>query len=553
LYNRFLEFAIVSGKLPFEKGLCMDRLMANLTVLDQRAVAQAGIPTATLMENAGQALAQAVFWKNFAPGTPGVILCGPGNNGGDGFVVARLLLAAGFEGLTVVYTSTSYRGEALENLEYLLTRPIAVINAKTQTAAALAVLDEAGFVIDALFGSGLSRPIIGLEASLLKCLQQRRENNSLSIPWVLAADIPSGVDAATGQVLGIAVEADETVVFALGKPGLYLQPGKSLAGQLTLADIGLPEILLLEDDTDCCLMSLAQARRWLAPRPAWGHKNTFGHVVVVAGSKSMPGAAVLCSEAAMSAGCGLVTLGAPQSVFSQIALMPEIMRYEAADTSHWTPQGLDAVLEAFVLKNSHAIALGPGLGRAPETLDAVHEALQQLKENPKAPPVVLDADVLFALAQCKILLNERFVITPHVGECAHLLDMRTDEISADLLSAARLLRERFQCQVVLKSATTVVALLGDSLPFSEGCWISPWGNSGMATAGSGDVLTGIIAAQAAQAFAQGLPLHWAVTLGVALHGLAGDAAAAQQTEYACHASDIRRSFPKAFYRLLEAI
>jgi ADP-dependent NAD(P)H-hydrate dehydratase / NAD(P)H-hydrate epimerase len=288
----------------------------------------------------------------------------------------------------------------------------------------------------------------------------------------------------------------------------------------------------------------------LAPRPDWGHKNTFGHVLVLGGSKGMPGAAILTSEAAMSAGPGLVTLSAPLSAFEQTLLMPEVMRHASLDVAHWTSSGMRKVLKELVSqKTIHAVALGPGLGREPETLDAVHTALEYFKADEQTLPVVLDADGLFALAQRKTRLNENFVITPHVGEAAQLLNLKGSEISADLLKAARLLRERFGCQVVLKSSSTVVALAGSELNHSEGCWLSPWGNSGMATAGSGDVLTGIIAAQLAQAFAQKRNLIWSVPLGVALHGLAGQAAVEKNTAYACHASDIRRALPQAFKSL----
>jgi NAD(P)H-hydrate epimerase len=304
------------------------------------------------------------------------------------------------------------------------------------------------------------------------------------------------------------------------------------------------------------LLNLEGVSRYLPPHPPEAHKYTFGHVAVLAGSEAMPGASVLCSESAMTAGAGLVTLLAPKAVFSQIQLLPEIMRHSSHDTSHWTKAGMESVLSTWIdSKKLHALALGPGLGRDADSIKAVKHFISHFMSLAKAqtqfPPVVLDADALFALAELDISLSERFIMTPHVGEAARLLGVDSSELSADLLSAAQRLRERYHCHVVLKSATTVIALLpeGDEAPL---CWISPWGNSGMATAGSGDVLTGILAAQLGQAFAQNLPLSHSILLGVALHGLSGDFAAEAKTVYACHASDICLYLPDA-YKLLKSI
>lgn len=544
------------------------KLIANLSEIDRKAIQQAGIPADVLMENAGRQVARAVM-AEVAPEKRGVILCGPGNNGGDGFVCARLLDEAGFRQITVVYTGSRYRAEALLHFEALMQRPVTVIQVTSQHELAFRALEAADFAVDALFGSGLSRSIQGVEAALISALNRRRHNSQhlrseQNHPWVLAVDLPSGIDGATGQCLGAAVEADVTITFAAAKPGLYLYPGKAHAGRVHLADIGIPPALLDEDESSLRLMSAGQARAWLPPRPPDGHKGMFGHVLVLAGSRLMPGAAILCAEAAMSAGAGLVTLAAPRAVFEQCPLMPEIMRLPLPDAEHLTPAGLSVFEAAFSQGRYDAVLLGPGLGRETDTVRAILALLERLgipEENVEPAsqenstqgrtrhpvPIIADADALYALSCSELRLGKHCILTPHVKECARLLRADSDEVGANLPEAARRAQRRYGCAVVLKSAATLVAL--PALEDEEMQWISPLGNSGMATAGSGDVLGGIIAALAAQRQAQALSPLSAAPLGVYLHGLAGDAAASALSPFAMRASDITRHLPEAFKAL----
>lgn len=541
------------------------KLIANLAEIDRKATLQAGISAKELMDNAGQQVAQAVL-NAMTPDKRGVILCGPGNNGGDGFVCARLLLDAGFKQLSVVYTGSNYRNEALTHLETLMQRPISLINAHQQETVATHALKTADFVVDALFGSGLSRNIGGVEARLIQALTERRTQSTPATPWVLAVDLPSGIDGATGQCRGIAAQADVTLTLAASKPGLYLYPGKTHAGTVTVADIRIPHTLIEEDDSTLALLDTPTARLGLPKRPADGHKYTFGHVLVLAGSAAMPGAAILCAEVAMNAGAGLVTLATPQAVLAQCRLMPEVMRHPLPDTDHLTPAGADAVLAFLAAGKFAALVIGPGLGRNPATVEAVSKLVQTLSLPEKnALPVILDGDALYALGEQKTVLNSQFILTPHVGECSRLLGISSQDINANLPEAARQAQERYQATVVLKAASTVIAVqpssqqhnqpaspLPPDSPHSIQQWISPFGNAGMATAGSGDVLAGIIAAMAAQRHAQGFSIPPAALVGVALHGLAGDAAAAELTPYALHASQITDYLPKAFQVLLQS-
>lgn len=529
------------------------KLISNLHEIDQKAIREAGIPAADLMESAGVQVAQAVQ-SHCQPAQTGVIVCGPGNNGGDGFVCTRKLYGAGYQALTVIYTGQDYRNEALANLEKLLiSLRIPLVNANQQPELAIRHIEEADFIVDALFGSGLARPIAGREASLVEAMNVRHQSAKPS--WVLAVDLPSGLDSATGQVLGCAVKADATVTLGAGKPGLYLQPGKAHAGNISVVDIGLPKRLIEEDESPYRLITLADAQAWLPPRLADSHKYSYGHVLVIAGSRAMPGAAVLCSEAAMRSGAGLVTLAAPSQVFQQLPLMPEIMRLALPDAAQLGVASVNALKEALTKGKYSTVIMGPGLGRDSETVSAIMSLLTHLKSL--NIPVVLDADGLNALSANPIMLSEQFILTPHVGECARLLGVENAVVSVDLLSAAAQLRDKYGAQAVLKSASTVIASLN---PLEQGSapteqttkltLITPTGNPGMATAGSGDVLSGIIGAMAGQVHAAQRPFWQAAPLGVYLHGLAGDAAAESLTVHCLHATKIIDYLPQAFRQVL---
>jgi hydroxyethylthiazole kinase-like uncharacterized protein yjeF len=529
------------------------KLIPNLADIDRKTILQAGIPAETLMENAGTRVAEAVL-AACKPNQIGVILCGPGNNGGDGFVCARKLHQNGYGNLSVIYTGAAYKAETLSNLEQLMMLPVKMFNAREQLGLTLEQITKADFIVDALFGSGLARPIAGLEAKLIQEINERRQYTLR--PGVLAVDIPSGIDGASGQKLGIAVEADATITFAAAKPGLYLYPGKAHAGQVSIVDIGIPPELIAEDESPIRLIDRKTARCWLPSRNPDSHKYSYGHLLVIAGSHHMPGAAVLCAEAAMSSGAGLVTLAAPTQVFEHVPLMPEIIRRPLPDREHIGHHSLPAIQEALASGKYNAVLLGPGLDLQSETVLFVWELLAHLEAL--NVPVVMDSDALNALSlmndetyqpkkhrQGKVL-GPRFILTPHVGECRRLLQWDKSDVAEDLLKSSRSAQEVWNANVVLKSATTTIATTDGLL------WISPTGNPGMATAGSGDVLSGLIAAMAAQLHAQDMPIWQAATLGVYLHGLAGDAAAAERTPHAMRASDITRHLPNAFKVLLAA-
>lgn len=528
----------------------MTKLISNLAHLDRAAMADYHIPGLRLMEAAGTHVAEAVLERLSERGLPPknarvVILTGRGNNGGDGFVAARHLAQKGVQVVVLARaTAEALTGDALENFNRLANSPVQVLPLETLELLE-PTLAEAHGVVDALFGSGLTRPIEGVDRQVISLLNTQRAAVGF---WVMSIDLPSGVDGATGEIQGIAVEADETITLAVPKPGLYLYPGRRYSGRVQVADIGLPQSLIEKDPSPTRLLTPALIHAWLPQRPAESHKYTFGHVLVIAGSRTMPGAAALCSEAALSAGAGMVTLAAPDSVFLRTSVRAEVLQLPLSETTDGSlgPQSWPAVEARLREGKIQTVALGPGLGLNEETLGFLEACLKFLLQEFQGT-VVLDADGLNGLSQLleqdRIqTLNERFVLTPHGGEAKRLWDRDADLRGRLLLEAAQELAERFHATVVLKSASPLVATEGQ-------VWFSPTGNSGMATAGSGDVLTGVIAGLAAQ----GLTPGRAAQVGAYLHGMAGDCAAEALTPWAMTAGDLSSFLSEAFMRLLHEV
>lgn len=513
------------------------KLIANLAHIDRQAIDTLGIPGLVLMEEAGRQVAEAVSAHYRALGSKAsiVIVCGRGNNGGDGFVCARHLAMAGIGPVTVLHTAPAdqMKGDAQVNFKMLSAYPIARVPADPP-AMIQDRIARADIVVDALFGSGLSKPVTGIEAELIEAMNRN--------PCILAVDLPSGIDGATGKILGTAVRARETITFATSKPGLHIYPGKAHAGRVRCVDIGIPQTLIEADDSPYSLMEESEARTFLPWRDPAGHKYTFGSVLVIAGSRAMPGAAVLSAEAVLRSGAGMATLAAPQSVFETISVMPEIVRRPLSETDTGTL--CDASFEALseVISSYDVIAVGPGIGQSPQTLSFMKRIFTALADF--SGTVVLDADALNALSrllssEAPPSLSPRMILTPHGGEFKRLAEGLGLTISDNPLEAVRQLREKLDVQLVYKSGTPLAAT-------HEGrIWINATGNSGMATAGSGDVLTGVIAGL----LAQKVPPEKAAPLGMYLHGLAGDLAAEALTPYAMVAGDITQHLGKAFKRL----
>ena len=500
--------------------------------LDRRA-AEAGLPTRVLMESAGAAVAREVL--SLGPRRV-IVFCGPGNNGGDGYVAARLLLASVETLCAATRPLEELRGDARAAAQAW-----AGAGGKNVAAADLeGHLAPDSVLVDAVFGSGLSRPPAGAEAAAIEMMNDAAARGAR----IVAVDVPSGVDSDSGAVYPMHLaQAFATVTFHLPKRGLYLHPGAQSAGRIVVADIGIPRSL--EEPATCELIDEALARALLSPRPAAAHKNDFGHVLAVAGSPGKSGAAALVIEAALRAGAGLVTLAArPEVLASALPGVPEAMGVALPGEGPLGLSDLPALLEA--VRGKTVLAIGPGIPRGPETGPLVGALLAALDGGCAS---VIDADALNALSENR----ERIVgwlararvtplLTPHPGEFARLTGEEIERIEGDRLDAAARAAQRFSACVVLKGARSVVASPEGSTA------ICAAGNPGMATAGAGDVLTGVCAAVLARRGGRGGTFERA-QLAVFLHAFAGDLAARHSGETGLIASDlVRVGLPRVFRR-----
>ena len=468
-----------------------------------------GYPSILLMEHAAQAVVDAL--SAYAPGGGRVLfVCGNGNNGGDGCAAARLWMQRGGKAdVWLLKSPSQMKGDAGVNA-CLLNSCGASLNVLYNEAPE--VPKDCAAIVDALYGTGLSRELSG---AALAAVQRMNESG---LP-VVAADIPSGVDGATGQVLGDAVHARETVTFHRAKHGLLLYPGRAYAGKLTVADIGiLPE---WDGAQGIDVLEEADARALLPVRPGDGHKGTFGHVLSVAGSEGMAGAATLCARSALRAGAGLVTAACPFAVLNTVqAQAPCATAKVVADGASLDAGAADMLKE--LAEHKAALAVGPGLGREEGAWLAI-EALVK-SDIPK----VIDADALFLLAKHGGGVGANTVLTPHPGEAARLLGCSVAQIQTDRPAAAQELAERYGCVAVLKGSGTLIAAPGREMLHN------PTGNPGLARGGSGDVLAGMLAAL----LAQGLAPFDAAACAVWLHGAAADRCAARTSQLTMLPHDI---------------
>ena len=500
--------------------------------LDRLAAAEADLPTRVLMESAGSAVAREVLLLH--PRRV-VVFCGPGNNGGDGAVAARLLRDSCDVYTWYTQSPEQLRGDALSAWR-------AWRDAGGEDADRAEEAGPGDVLVDAVFGSGLSRAPEGRAAEAIRAMNAGRERGA----QVVAVDVPSGVDSDTGAVYPVHLaQTDVTVTFHAPKRGLYLHPGASCAGRIQVADIGIPQSLEHKLSGPACeLVDEAWARGQLKPRPRNAHKNDFGHVLVVAGSPGKSGAAALVCEAAMRAGAGLVTLAARPEVLPALAGLPEAMTVALPGEGPLSLEDAPALKAA--LKGKSALAIGPGIARGPETAPLIGELLAALDGDCAS---VIDADALNALAErreeiASILARAKIrpLLTPHPGEFSRLTGEDTERVLAERIEAATRAAQRFGACIVLKGAHSVIA---DPEGTSAVCSA---GNPGMATAGSGDVLAGIAAAMLARRGGAGGTGEQA-RLAVFLHAFGGDLAAAEQSETALIASDIARvGLPRVFRR-----
>jgi len=491
---------------------------AEMREIDRAAIEGFGIPSLTLMDRAGRAVAEAAL-ELAAPKGRFVIVCGAGNNGGDGYVAARLLRGAGRD----------TRVLALAPPEKLSPDARAV---REQAERAGVPIDEAGelaavdagvgdVVVDALLGTGLSRAPEGALAGAIARIETARVAGAR----VLAVDVPSGLSADTGRPLGACVRADRTVTFGFQKRGLVLHPGAAQAGEVIVADIGIPAEAARRVPVGCELLSEIEARLLVPPRAPDAHKGDAGRLLVVAGSAGKTGAAHLALTGALRGGAGLVTLAARPDVLPfALAGRPEAMSAALAGKGPLARADLQALLA--LAEDADAIALGPGIPRGKETAELLRAFLSRAKK-----PAVVDADGLNALAEAPAAIAELgvpLVLTPHPGEMARLCGIGIDDVQADRIGVAMGRAKAWDVTVVLKGARTVVA--DPAGPPA----VVPTGNAGLATGGTGDVLAGLCGAL----LAGGLPPPAAGRAAAWVHGRAGDLAAQRFGERGLVAGDL---------------
>ena len=501
--------------------------------IDRITTQRFGVPSRTLMENAGTAVAEFVVSQYPSAGRIGVI-CGKGNNGGDGFVAARKLKVAGREVRVVLLAEPSeLRGDAAEMFARLPIAPIIVPSSEELKREQARAVFESEILLDAILGTGFKPPVSGLYAEAIRLL------NASSAP-VVAVDIPSGADAdVMGEQTGAVARADAVITFTAPRPAHIF--GRLTDGPTLISPIGSPDEAIVSS-LQLNLITAREIAPLIGPRPLAANKGNFGHVLVIGGSFGKAGAAAMAGMAALRSGAGLSTVATPKSVLATVAgFHPEVMtepldETDAGSISTRSNEPVDALI-----KGKTVLAVGPGISRIPETSEFVRGLVVNCKT-----PIVLDADGLNAFEGRATELNGKgrsLVITPHPGEMARLAASTIAAVQRDRINVARTFAREHELIVVLKGHRTLIAQPDGTV------WVNTTGNPGMATGGTGDILTGMVAGLIAQN-----PQHIAeaVIAAVHLHGLAGDVARESMGEHSLVATDLVRALPEAFRRVRES-
>jgi hydroxyethylthiazole kinase-like uncharacterized protein yjeF len=509
--------------------------------IDRLTTERYGVPSLTLMENAGNGVVE-FLTRRYSPleNHRIAIVCGRGNNGGDGLVVARLLRQRLLKPRVLLLADPSdLRGDAAVNLQRVEASGAPEIVASPEAWRDIyPTLEGATLLVDALLGTGLTRPLEGFLLEVVSDL-----NRLQPTPAVVAVDLPSGLSADTGRVIGECIRADGSVTFTAPKLAHVLPPACERVGEFVVHDIGTPRELMESDVSLKLNLTTPSDLAWISrPRRPEAHKGNFGHVLVIAGSVGKTGAAAMSALAALRAGAGLVTVATPKSALPVVAGMGlEFMTapLPETDSGNIALQALDEKLMEQLLAGKTLVAIGPGIGGTPETVEFVRELVRETDL-----PMVIDADGLNALAgSLKCLAGRRRVrvLTPHPGEMARLAGRSVANVQAGRLESATSFTAEHHAHLVLKGFRTLVADPAGAV------WVNPTGNPGMAKGGTGDVLTGLVAG-----FLAGFhdrPVTEVVAAAVYVHGLAGDLAAAEVGEVSMLAGDLLDRIPDAIRNL----
>jgi ADP-dependent NAD(P)H-hydrate dehydratase / NAD(P)H-hydrate epimerase len=497
--------------------------VAEMRFMDRQAIEKLGIAETILMENAGLAAVNLLQKETGIRDKKFVIFCGSGNNGGDGLVVARAIHSQG--GRVKVFLlgdKNKFRGAAQTNLAVIEKLPVEVFRLKNAAAAKKDVA-HCDLIIDAIFGTGLDRPVSGLTTDVIALINKSKKK-------VLSLDIPSGVNGNTGEVMGAAVKADYTATFGLPKIGNMLYPGYEHCGKLFVTHISFPPTLYDQNE----LKVETNSHLALPVRPAEAYKGSMGDVLFIAGATNYYGAPYFAAMSFLKSGGGYARLAAPQSIIATIAKKGREMVYlpqEETAAGSIALKSLTGLLE--MAKSVDMVVMGPGLSLNDETQQLVRELAAKIKK-----PLLLDGDGLTAIASAPEIIRKRTaptILTPHQGEMARLTGKPAAEISKNKITILQETAKKFKATIVLKGAHSLIGF-----PYGR-VYINLSGNAGMATAGSGDVLTGCIAAM----YGLGLKPELAARKGVFLHGYAGDLAAAEKGTDGITAGDILSFLPLA--------
>jgi len=507
----------------------------EIRAIDRETIA-GGVPGGELMERAGEGAVELIrehYKSRLRRGV--VIVAGKGNNGGDAFVMARLLHKRRvWVEMFLAARESDLAGDAKKNWQRWKraggrVRPLDGVEGLTALAEATS---RAGLVVDGLFGTGLRGELDERAQAIVSVM------NAAAVP-IVAIDVPSGLDADRGVPLGAAVQATMTATFAYPKTGLLLQPGATYAGEVVVVDIAVSPLALEKVAPRQRLLTAEVVASALPPRAEDTHKGTYGHVVALAGAAGKSGAALLCGRAALRAGAGLVTIAAPgPALGAMLSHTPELMTEALPDTDGaWKFSRDESTRIAALLQGKDAVILGPGIGTGADA-----KALTEWLIEASPRPVVIDADGLNCLATNVSWLAKKrssIVLTPHPGEMGRLVDRPTSAVQADRVGVARRFATEHGVTVVLKGSRTVIASPGGIVS------INPTGNPGMASGGMGDALAGIIGSL----LAQGLAADEAAEAGVYWHGAAGDRVAKRQGEAGLLASDLIGELPATLREL----
>jgi len=504
---------------------------------DREAINRYRLPGLILMENAGRAFVDALD-RNVGPVKEKqiVVLCGKGSNGGDGYVVARHLASIGALSLVILLgRKSAVKGDARVNLDIILKlaslKGSGVRFKEVISSQAFSGINKPDIVVDAIFGTGFSGNVTGLAQKAIRWM-----NSSGAI--VASVDIPSGVDANTGRIGNVAAKAHVTVTMGMAKIGQYVGAGRDHSGEVVVADIGIPKGVMRPVQNQVFRVRSRDITSLLPRRPASAHKYSVGKVFALAGSRGFVGAPYLCAQAAMKAGAGAVVLGIPNSIYLMMSRkVTEVMLLPLDETDDGTV-GLGAknAIEERI-RWADAVVLGPGLSRNEETMRLLIDLIPSISR-----PLVLDADALHAVMLKRGIVKKRrtqTILTPHSGELEKISGHGVSEIEEGRVEVARSSARSLNSVVVLKGSPTVVAD-----PHGE-VYLNSTGNPGMATAGTGDVLAGVIGSL----IAQGVPSPDAAFAGVFIHGMAGDTAGRKFGQRGMMAMDLLDCIPEVMKRL----